>query len=251
MEHASFTDKESEAFLQLCHVVLLDFLPFVKRCFESLFSESTVEPVALSTPYALRHCRKQKAGVLPGSRPGVDIRMELDVKVIGEMLRGVAPEVFDELERQSSLATLNLDMENLLNSSSDQPMLVGSSNPTENISEVEEKPTQLLQDCTGTDLDVNNAKCTVEEETKVKSKGDLLPTNLEEDRSLLKTIEMADRESTSQASENTNGKQNNENSHLRTEKPQVEEGVKGVRTARSEQLKEYSTDHHWTNHQQL
>ena len=37
------------------------------------------------------------------------------MKAIGEMLRGVAPEVFDELERQSSLATLNLDMENLLN----------------------------------------------------------------------------------------------------------------------------------------
>ena len=90
VEHASFTDKESEAFR-----------------FKSVFSESTVEPVALSTPYALRHCQKQKAGVLPGSRPGVDIRMELDVKVIGEMLRGVTPEVFDELERQSSLVTLH------------------------------------------------------------------------------------------------------------------------------------------------
>ena len=92
-----------------------------------------MEPVALSTPYALRHCQKQKAGVLPGSRPGVDIKMELDVKAIGEMLRGVAPEVFDELERQSSLATLNLDMENLLNCSNDQPMLVGSSDPRESI----------------------------------------------------------------------------------------------------------------------
>ena len=139
VEHASFTDKESEAFLQLCRVVLLDFLPFIKRCFESLFSESTVEPVALSTPYALRHCGKQKTGVLTGSRPGIDIKLELDVKAIGEMLRGVAPEVFDELERQSSLATLNLDMENLLNSSSDQPMLVGLSNPSENIAEDKEK----------------------------------------------------------------------------------------------------------------
>ena len=40
--------------------LILDLLPFVKRCFESLFSESTVEPVALLTPYALRHCQKQK-----------------------------------------------------------------------------------------------------------------------------------------------------------------------------------------------
>ena len=158
MEHASFTDKESEAFLQLCRVVLLDFLPFVKRCFESLFSESTVEPVALSTPYALRHCRKQKAGVLPGSRSGVDIRMELDVKAIGETLRGVAPEVFDELERQSSLATLNLDMENLLNSSSDQPMLVGSSNHDES------KTSEFLQ---STDSELNNAESTVESNSQL------------------------------------------------------------------------------------
>ena len=137
VEHASFTDKECEAFLQLCRVVLLDFLPFIKRCFESLFSESTVEPVALSTPYALRHCRKQKVGVLTGSRAGIDIKLELDIKAIGEMLKGVAPEVFDELERQSSLATLNLDMENLLNSSSDPPpVLVGLSSP---ISEDKEK----------------------------------------------------------------------------------------------------------------
>ena len=96
-----------------------------------------MEPVALSTLYALRHCQKQKTGLLPGSRPGVDIKMELDEKAIGEMLRGVAPEVFDELERQSSLATLNLDMENLLNGSSDQPMLVGLSDPRESISEDE------------------------------------------------------------------------------------------------------------------
>ena len=249
MEHASFTDKESEAFLQLCRVVLLDFLPFIKRCFESLFSESTVEPVALSTPYALRHCRKQKVGVLTGSRPGIDIKLELDIKAIGETLRGVAPEVFDELERQSSLATLNLDMENLLNSSSDQPVLVGLSNPSENIAEDKEKTTQLLQDCTGTNLDVNNAaKCTVEEEFP-KSKSDLLPTDLEEDR--IKTIEMTDGESTSPASENKNSKQNNLDSQLHTEKLPAEEGVTGVRTAKSEQLKEYSTDHHWTNHQQL
>ena len=251
MEHASFTDKESEAFLQLCRVVLLDFLPFIKRCFESLFSESTVEPVALSTPYALRHCRKQKVGVLTGSRAGIDLKLELDIKAIGEMLRGVAPEVFDELERQSSLATLNLDMENLLNSSSDQPVLVGLRNPSENIAEDKEKTTQLLQDCTGTNLDVNNAaKCTVEEEFS-KNKSDLLPTNLEEDRSLLETIEMADEERTSPASENKNGNQNNLDSQLHTEKLPVEEGVTGVRTATSEQLKEYSTDHHWTNHQQL
>ena len=251
VEHASFTDKESEAFLQLCRVVLLDFLPFVKRCFESLFSESTVEPVALSTPYGLRHCQKQKAGVLPGSRPGVDIKMELDVKAIGEMLRGVAPEVFDELERQSSLATLNLDMENLLNSSNDQPMLVGSSDPRASISEDENKTSEHSQDCAGTDSELSNAKSTVEEETKVEfseNKADSLSTTIE-DRSLLKSNEMliADGESTSQDTENENGEQMESNSQLHTAKLPVEEGVTGARTAKTEQLKGHSTDHHWTN----
>ena len=252
VEHASFTDKESEAFLQLCRVVLLDFLPFVKRCFESLFSESTVEPVALSTPYALRHCQKQKAGVLPGSKPRVDIKMELDVKAIGEVLRGVAPEVFDEFERQSSLATLNLDMENLLNSSNDQPMLVGSNDPRASISEDENKTSQ---DCAGTDSELSNA---VEEETKVEfseNKAGSLSTTIE-DRSLLKSNEMliADGESTSQDTENENGEQMESNSQLHTVKLPVEEGVTGARTAKTEQLKGHSTDHHWTNtlnHQQL
>ena len=68
---------------------------------------------------------------------------------------------------------------------------------------------------------------------------------------MLKTIEMADEESTSSASENKNGKQNNLDSQLHIENLPAEEGVTGVRTAKSEQLKEYSTDHHWTNHQQL
>ena len=136
VEHASFSEKESEAFMQLSRVIVEDFLPFIKKCFDTVFSESMVEQLALSTPYALRHYKnhKQETGtstspssvsVLHGVKPSVDLRMELNVRSIGEVLKTVVPQVFDEIERQSSLATLNLDMESLLSNSANQPVLVG------------------------------------------------------------------------------------------------------------------------------
>ena len=58
VEHGSFTPQEVTAFNQLVRVLVRDFLPFVKNVFTSLFCESAVEQMALSTPYALRHSRK-------------------------------------------------------------------------------------------------------------------------------------------------------------------------------------------------
>lgn len=100
VEHEGFTKKDTEAYTQLVRVVVRDFLPFVKQVFSSLYSESQVESLALCTPYCLRH----RTGPPPSSaglasyKVGVDLNMQLDVKEMGEVLRGVAPEVFEELE---------------------------------------------------------------------------------------------------------------------------------------------------------
>lgn len=96
------------------HVVVCDFLPFVKRLLTNLYPEAQVEQLALSTPYALRHRTTPTAlpAVGLGShKVGVDLNMQLDVKEIGEVLRGVAPEVFEEMEsaekeREGGLAGL-------------------------------------------------------------------------------------------------------------------------------------------------
>ncbi len=138
MEHSSFTEREADAFTQLCRVVILDFLPFVRKCFDSLFSVSSVEQLALSTPYALRH-RKTRcqdgSTIAPSLRPSVQLDMELDVKVIGEVLRGIAPGIFEEQEAQAvdggggeggsvGVASLSVDIEGLLSKASlDQPLL--------------------------------------------------------------------------------------------------------------------------------
>ena len=113
VEHASFSGREAEAYQQLCRVMVLDFLPFVKKCFETLFSAAAVEQLALTTPYALKHAERR--GEDEGERVPVgrttkhlDLNMELDVAAIGEALRPFAPEVFEEIERQTSLSLLSV-----------------------------------------------------------------------------------------------------------------------------------------------
>jgi len=243
VEHATFSDRESKAFTQLCRVLLQDFLPFVKRCFESLYSESSVEPLALSTPYTLRHCKKHKPGVLPSSRPGVEIEMELDVKAIGETLRGVAPEAFDDLEQQSRLSTLSVDVENLLSGSTDQPTLIRlEESTTTSVSEPQSKTSEVMQEDTGTTLEMNNVKSREEGETAVEvldqteTEGD---SSSEEDGPLLKSSEMlaAEREGESQVA-NSDGHHNSLDAQLLTEKPLHGEGI---RTAKLESLKEQSS----------
>ena len=88
--------------MQLSRVTVEDFLPFIKKCFDAVFSESAIEQLALSTPYALRHSKNHKqetdtgvgsstgsVSVLHGSKPSVDLRMELNVESIAEVLRTV------------------------------------------------------------------------------------------------------------------------------------------------------------------
>ena len=58
-------------------------------------------------------------------RPSIELNMELDVKTIGEALKNIVPEVFEEMVRQSTLSALSLDMEEILKGSSQsQPVLV-------------------------------------------------------------------------------------------------------------------------------
>ena len=110
IEHEAFTDKEKVAFKQLVRVMISDFLPFVKRTFDNLYPEDKVSQLALSTPYALRH---RHAVPLASGRgiykAGVDLRMELNVRGIGEGLRSVAPDVFEDLEPESERLELELD----------------------------------------------------------------------------------------------------------------------------------------------
>ena len=140
MEHGSFTQQEVTAFNQLVRVVVRDFLPFVKRIFTSLFSETAVEQLALSTPYTLRHGKKAPPTSAPGSdsggvqlvttiltgRPGVELGMDLNMDSIAEPLRKIASDVFEELEnlkQQQFTAATGIDSklheeEGAINSSS-------------------------------------------------------------------------------------------------------------------------------------
>ena len=118
MEHSSFTQQELTAFNQLVRVLVRDLLPFIKRIFTSLFSETVVEQLALSTPYALRHNKKSPStsslssttsassssvafeggALVRTGRPVVNLGMELNMDAIAEPLRQVAATVFQEME---------------------------------------------------------------------------------------------------------------------------------------------------------
>ena len=118
MEHSSFTQQELTAFNQLVRVLVRDLLPFIKRIFTSLFSETVVEQFALSTPYALRHNKKSPStsslssttsassssvafeggALVRTGRPVVNLGMELNMDAIAESLRQVAATVFQEME---------------------------------------------------------------------------------------------------------------------------------------------------------
>ena len=96
MECKNFTEKEKTAFEQMCRVVLNDFLPFVRKLFTTIFSQSAVEELVRSTPYALQCIRKNAARrQRDQSDSSLDLRMELDVRAIGEPLRKVVPALFE------------------------------------------------------------------------------------------------------------------------------------------------------------
>jgi len=158
-------------------------------------------------------------------------------------LRGVAPEAFDDLEQQSRLSTLSVDVENLLSGSTDQPTLIRlEESTTTSVSEPQSKTSEVMQEDTGTTLEMNNVKSREEGETAVEvldqteTEGD---SSSEEDGPLLKSSEMlaAEREGESQVA-NSDGHHNSLDAQLLTEKPLRGEGI---RTAKLESLKEQSS----------
>ena len=122
VEHGSFTEREMETYQQLVRVLVRDFLPYVKHMFESLFSESAVEQLALMSSYPLHHSTPvggSGTSLLSASRTGIKLGMELNVESIAEPLKTVAPDVFEELaalkrkqfveKHQSGLSELGTD----------------------------------------------------------------------------------------------------------------------------------------------
>lgn len=119
IEHEAFTASNLEAYRQLVRVLLVDFLPFVKMAYDSLYSQEKVVELALAgSPYALRHKSATAAGHVSSSSSSSSgirgdvvqgMRMELNVMEIAEPMRHVAPEVFQELEDAAERACLELD----------------------------------------------------------------------------------------------------------------------------------------------
>lgn len=122
-EHESFSEREKKAYEQLVKVVIQDFLPFVKQVFGNLYRHQPVEQIALSTTYSLRYRTAKSSSSSQASTSGlssaklaVDLRMDLDVAEIGEMLRPGAASVFDELEhrrQQQSMASLGVKVQDV------------------------------------------------------------------------------------------------------------------------------------------
>ena len=106
VEHEAFTNKDMEAYQQFVRVMFHDFLPFVKRTVSTLYSEVLVEQVALSTPYPLRKCHAHTtvstSTIGTRGKTSLDLNMELNLEEISQPLRGVAPEVFKEIELAAS-----------------------------------------------------------------------------------------------------------------------------------------------------
>lgn len=97
VEHEAFTHKDTEAYKQFVCVMICDFLPFIKRTISTLYSEVLVEQLALSTPYPLR-CPAHTPTIGARSKATLDLNMELKLEEISQPLRGVAPDVFKEVE---------------------------------------------------------------------------------------------------------------------------------------------------------
>ncbi len=99
IEHGSFTTREKEAYEQLVRVVVRDFLPFLKQVFDAMFKTQSVQAVALSSAYALKHT-KSLSTTLSGSviASKLDLGMELDLTLLTEPLKSIAACVFEEKE---------------------------------------------------------------------------------------------------------------------------------------------------------
>lgn len=147
LEHVSFTEREKKAYEQLVRVTVQDFLPFVKQIFDNLFKAQLVELVALSTPYVLRHnmTRPLSSGTsMSSTKLGVGLRMDLDVVGIGDVLRSVAGNVFEEMEvlrqqhlQEQTITSLEVKGKDGLNEGATVKQTVEDTNKTVHLAELE------------------------------------------------------------------------------------------------------------------
>lgn len=89
------TPEEETSFQQLVRVTVHHFLPFVVKCFSSLFTKSTLTALTLTTPLSSRLPPPP-----PSSRASSEWE-ELDVAAMATPLRPLCPVVFEELEQMA------------------------------------------------------------------------------------------------------------------------------------------------------
>ena len=106
MEHGGFTAVETAAFLQLCRLVVIDFLPYIQKVLSVLYQENTVQQLASCTLASRQTGRTEELSSLLLHITSFDSHQRLSIKVgisvaqLAEPLREVAPEVFEELEKE-------------------------------------------------------------------------------------------------------------------------------------------------------
>lgn len=91
-ECSSFSEVEKASFEQLVRVTVQHFLPFVRKCFSSLFSQPAVTELSLTTTLPARQ---------PAAPPTTSsaLSLEIDEVAIAEPLRLLCPAVFSEMEQ--------------------------------------------------------------------------------------------------------------------------------------------------------
>lgn len=100
IENSNFTKSETQAFTQLCRVIILDFLPFVESCLKTFFPKDKVQTIVSRTSLMEKnHSRAMKVGI--------------EARTIAEPLRVLVPELFDEIEKEEMLKSMT-DVQRLL-----------------------------------------------------------------------------------------------------------------------------------------
>ena len=103
IEYGSFTKSEMQAFKQLCHVIILDFLPFVEKCVSAFFPKDKVLSIASSV--VLSNRRKEHNDSSTTIKPVIMIG--INARTLAEPLRILVPELFDEIEKEEMLKSMS------------------------------------------------------------------------------------------------------------------------------------------------
>ena len=97
-EGGALTSEEQASFQQLVRVVVQHFLPYICKCFSSLFTKSPLTALTLTTTLN-SHPRTSHPSHPPPSSSTLSQWAELDVIAMATPLRSLCPDVFSELEQ--------------------------------------------------------------------------------------------------------------------------------------------------------